>query len=254
VICCACKLLVVGLLCLAWLSIVPARSAGDPPATGFVRQVYKDAMGQEFNYAVFVPLDYKGDKPYPLILFLHGLGESGTDGKQVEVGIGPAIAKREKTFPSIVVFPQAAKPTREIFDTWYADQPDGKRALAILDIVQKQYKVDPRRVYLTGLSMGGFGTWSLAATFPDRWAAIAPVCGGGDPKWADKIKHIACWAFHGEKDDAVPVKYSRQMIAALKAAGAEPKYDEYKDVGHNSWDRAYDTDGLFEWLLKQRLK
>jgi predicted peptidase len=244
----------VGLLGLAWLSFARARAANDPPATGFVRQTYKDETGKEYNYVVFVPLDYKGDRPYPLILFLHGLGECGTDGKQVNVGLGPAIVKREKTFPFITLFPQAVKPTREIFNTWLPDQPDGKRALAMLDIVQKQYNVDPRRVYLTGLSMGGFGTWGLAAAYPERWAALAPVCGGGDPRQIEKVKHIPCWCFHGDKDDAVPVKYSRQMIEALKAAGAQPNYDEYKDVGHNSWDRAYDTPELYEWLLKQRLK
>ena len=101
--------------------------------------------------------------------------------------------------------------------------------------------------------MGGFGTWSLAAAFPERWAAIVPICGGGDARQAEKIKHIPCWCFHGDKDEAVPVQASQRMITALKAAGGQPIYDEYKDVEHNSWDRAYGTPELYEWLLKQRL-
>ena len=126
-----------------------------------------------------MPHDYKGDKEYPLILFLHGSGETGTDGKkQTKVGLGPAMRKQEKTFPFFVLFPQSQK------RTWKADSKDAKRALAILDEVQKEYKIDDKRLYLTGLSMGGYGTWSLAAKYPDRWAAIVPVCGGGDPDQA----------------------------------------------------------------------
>ncbi|HZT82536.1 MAG TPA: prolyl oligopeptidase family serine peptidase, partial [Gemmataceae bacterium] len=209
---------------------------------------------------LFVPPDYKGDKPYPVILFLHGAGETGTDGeRQAKVGIGPAIKKQEKTFPFLVVFPQSQK------RTWQADSADAQRALAILAEVQKQYKTDPKRVYLTGLSMGGFGTWSLAAKYPDKWAAIVPVCGGvvrpkdkeapGKLKAvAEKIKHIPCWCFHGDADKAVPVQMSRDIIKALQDAGGKPKYTEYPGVGHNSWDKAYGTKELYEWLLMQKLK
>ena len=102
--------------------------------------------------------------------------------------------------------------------------------------------------------MGGFGTWSLAARYPEKWAAIVPICGGGDPKEADKIKDIPCWCFHGDADTAVKVESSRKMIAALKEAGGKPKYDEYAGVGHNSWDKAYGTKELYEWLLMQKLK
>ncbi|HKB35517.1 MAG TPA: hypothetical protein VKD72_03625, partial [Gemmataceae bacterium] len=125
--------------------------------TGFLDKVYKDKDGAEIKYVVFVPHDYKGDQPYPLILFLHGAGETKGGSKQpVEVGIGTAIKKREKTFPFITIIPQAQ--TRG----WQAEGANAKMALAMLEDVQKEYKVDPKRVYLTGLSMGGFGTWSLA--------------------------------------------------------------------------------------------
>jgi predicted peptidase len=222
--------------------------AADPP-TGFIDRVYKGTDGAEAKYVIFVPADYKGDKPYPVILFLHGAGETGTDGtKQTKTGIGPAIRKQEKTFPCIVVFPQSQK------RSWRADSEDGKRALAILEEVKKDYKVDDKRIYLTGLSMGGFGTWSMAAAHPDKWAAIVPICGSGSPATAEKIKDIPCWCFHGDADTAVKVEGSRNMIKALEAAGAKPKYSEYPGVGHNSWDKAYGTKELWEWLLMQQKK
>jgi predicted peptidase len=222
----------------------PARAA--ETKTGFLDRVHKDADGKVAKYVLFVPHGYKGDKAYPLILFLHGSGETGTDGKkQATVGLAPAIKKREKEFPFFAVFPQSQK------RTWRANTDDGKRALAILEEVEKEYKIDGKRIYLTGLSMGGFGTWDFAFAKPNKWAAIVPICGGGDPSKAAKIKGIPCWCFHGDADKAVKVEFSRKIIAALKEAGADPKYTEYPDVGHNSWDKAYATKELYEWLLKQ---
>jgi predicted peptidase len=239
--------LALGVGCLLCLSLAQVR-AGEK-LHGFLDRVYKDTDGAEAKYVLFVPYDYRGDKPYALILFLHGAGETGTDGKKpAAVGLGPAIKKQEKKFPFLAVFPQSQK------RTWRADTGDGKRALAVLDEVMKKYNVDPKRVYLTGLSMGGFGTWSLAVQDPDRWAAIVPVCGGGNPKQAGKIKDIPCWCFHGDADKAVRVDLSRAMIKALNDAGGHPKYTEYPGVGHNSWDKAYGTPALYEWLLKQHLK
>ncbi len=216
---------------------------------GFLDRVHKDADGKEAKYVLFVPQSYKSDKEYPLILFLHGSGETGTDGKKAAaVGLGPAIRNKEKDFGFIAIFPQSQE------RTWLAGSDDAKRALAILAKVQKEYKVDAKRIYLTGLSMGGFGTWSLAAKYPEQWAAIVPVCGGGDPKDAKIIKNIPCWCFHGDADKAVSVEMSREMIEAIKKAGGSPKYTEYPGVGHNSWDKAYGTAELYEWLLMQKLK
>ena len=165
----------------------------------------------------------------------------------MEVGIGPAVEKREKNFPALVIIPQAEK-------TWRAGSPDSKRALDILAEVEKEYKVDDKRVYLTGLSLGGMGTWSLAMAHPDKWAAIVPICGRGDTSKAEKIKDLPCWCFHGDADRAVDVEGSRKMIEALKKAGGDPRYTEYPGVGHNSWDKAYGTDELYDWLLKQHKK
>lgn len=230
------------------LLIVPGFvMAAEPVKTGIVNKTFKNADGHESPYVVFVPHDYDGSKAYPVILFLHGSGETKGGSKQpVQVGIGPAIKERDKSFPFITVIPQSEK------RTWKADSEDGQRAIAILDEVMKEYKTDPNRVYLTGLSMGGYGTWSLAAAHPKKWAAIAPVCGGGDPASAETIKDLPCWCFHGDMDKAVPVSRSREMIAALKAAGGSPKYTEYPGVPHNSWDKAYGTDELYTWMLEQK--
>ena len=216
--------------------------------TGFIDKVHKDADGKEAKYVVFVPKDYDGKKEYPVILFLHGSGETGTDGKkQVGTGLGKAIEKMPD-FGFIAVFPQSQ------LRSWQAGKPDADRALAILEAEMKTYKADPNRVYLTGLSMGGYGTWSLAAKYPDKWAAIVPVCGGGNPADAAKIKDIPCWDFHGDADTAVKVEKSRDMIKALKEAGGKPEYTEYPGVGHNSWDKAYGTKELYPWLLKHAKK
>ena len=216
--------------------------------TGFVNKIHKE-KGGDVKYIVFVPESYKGDKEFPVILFLHGAGESGTDGKkQAAVGLGKAIRDMKEDFPFIAVFPQSQK------GGWSASSVEGKRAMAILDEVLATYKTDKKRVYLTGLSMGGYGTWSHAAAYPERWAAIAPVCGGGDPKSAAKFKDVPCWCFHGDADKAVKVQQSRDMIKALKDAGGNPRYDEYPGVGHNSWDRAYGNAELYTWFLKHTTK
>lgn len=222
--------------------------------TGFLERVIKDDGG-EHKYTLFVPENYSPERKWPVLLFLHGAGERGTDNtKQVAVGIGPAIRKRAKSFPFITILPQCEDTkTRPIFG-WSPDRADGKRALAILDQVESEYATDPDRIYLTGLSMGGFGTWNFAATYPDRFAAIAPVCGGGSPESAAKVAHLPVWCFHGGADPVVPPVLSRRMIEALQKEGAQPKYTEYPGVGHNSWDHAYDTDELYDWLLAHQRK
>ena len=228
------------------LCLIPSPVRAGEFMTGLLDRTFTDADGKEAKYALFVPHDYNGDKAYPLVLFLHGAGETGSDGKkQTYVGLGPVARMNADKFHFFILFPQSQD------HTWNADSKDGQRALDMLAAVQKEYKIDDKRLYLTGLSMGGFGTWSLAAKYPDRWAAIVPICGGGDPEQAKALKDIPCWVFHGDADPAVPVKRSRDMIEALKAVGGQPKYDEYAGVGHNSWEMAYNTPALYEWLLMQ---
>lgn len=229
------------------LTCVQALQAGEAK-TGFLDKIHKGKDG-DAKYIVFVPSEYNGEKAYPVILFLHGSGETGTDGqKQAKAGLAKAIRDKQGKVPFIVVFPQSQQ------RTWRAGSDDANRALAILEEVQKDYKTDRKRVYLTGLSMGGSGTWSLAAAYPERWAAIAPICGGGDPKNVEKIKSLPCWCFVGDKDSAKLVENNRNLMKSLKDAGAAVRYDEYPGVGHNSWDRAYATADLYTWFLKHSTK
>ena len=237
---------VAALLGAALLCLAPSPVRAAEIMTGLLDRTITDADGKEAKYVLFVPHGYSADKAYPLVLFLHGAGETGADGKkQTYVGLGPVARMQEKNFPFFIIFPQSQE------HSWQAGSKDADRALAILAAVQKEYKIDDKRLYLTGLSMGGFGTWSLAAKYPDRWAAIAPVCGGGDVEHAKVIKDIPCWVFQGDADTAVAPKRSREMVDALKAIGAAPKYTEYAGVGHNSWEMAYNTPELYEWLLQQ---
>jgi predicted peptidase len=239
-----------GIALILTASIVLPASAGEMEH-GFVNKVFKGEKG-DAKYVLFVPHGYNGEKDFPLILFLHGAGERGDDGQApVRQGIGNAIKfkGKEKSFPFFVIFPQANKN-----GTWKASGDDARRAMAMLKEVEKYYKIDSKRIYLTGLSLGGMGTWSLAAAHPDKWAAIVPICGGGDPATAEKIKHIPCWCFCGDKDAPKLLGGCRAMIKALKDAGAEPRYSEFPYVGHNSWDSAYVTPELYPWLLSHQRK
>ncbi|MBX7167096.1 MAG: dienelactone hydrolase family protein [Pirellulales bacterium] len=214
--------------------------------TGFLSRSYQDAEGVEHKYVVFVPAAYDGNTPFPLIIFLHGAGERGTDNeKQVAVGLGPVVRKQAATFPAIVLFPQAEK-------SWMAGSPDLQRAAAELDRVEQDYRVDLTRVYATGLSMGGRGTWDLVASHPDRFAAAALICGFYNFDTIEPLAKIPTWFFHGDSDPVVPVRNSRQAHEKLKALNAAVQYTEYPGVKHDSWLQAYDTAELYTWLFAQR--
>lgn len=205
--------------------------------------------GRSVKYQVCLPAGYDAAKAMPLILFLHGSGEAGDDGvKQSSVGIGPAIKKNPKGWaPYITVIPQKPKERGGWMD-------HEALMLGVVEKTKKEYKIDDARLYLTGLSMGGYGSWMLAAKTPGMWAAVAPVCGGGNPADGPKLKDLPIWAFHGDKDNAVPLKKSQDMIDAIKAAGGEPKLTVYPGVGHNSWDKAYQDEKLWEWFLQHAKK
>ena len=203
--------------------------------------------GQNRKYSLYVPKEYDGKTPLPVILFLHGSGERGMDGIAPTVaGIGPAILKSPDSFPAIVIFPQAKK-------TWKAGSPDAADALAALDEVQSEWNTDPRRVILTGLSMGGEGAWQIGARYPERFAAVVPVCGRCKVDLAPSLAKRPVWSVIGDLDKLEPLQETRAMIQALRQAGATPKYTEYRSVPHNSWDRAYNNADLIAWMLKQSL-
>jgi len=231
-----------------------ARAAEAAPAgvqTGQHPQTLKTDATEagEVRYLLYVPAEYtKTDKKWPLVLFLHGLGESGEDLEKVKVHGPPKLAAAGKAFPFLCASPQCPK------GKWWS-HPDRLAGLvALLGHLQKAYRVDPDRVYLTGLSMGGFGTWALATKEPKRFAAIAPICGRGDPEKAARIAHIPAWVFHGGKDGVVQPRHSEDMVKALKAAGGHPKFTIYPDAGHDSWTKTYANPEFWKWLLAQKRK
>lgn len=225
-------------------------SAGEVQ-TGFVDKVFRDQEG-DHHYVVYVPSDYTPDKKWPIVLFLHGSGARGSDNRrQINEGLGPAIREDPSRCPAIVVFPQAETLSVMPINAWFPTSPDGQRALVFLDLAEKEYSTDPDRVYLTGLSMGGIGSWAQALNDPDRWAAVVPICGGGNQHDAQKIAHLPIWVFHGSLDTTIPVAFSRTMVKSLKKAGGNPRYTEYPTVGHNSWTRAYREPELWPWLFSQ---
>lgn len=196
----------------------------------------------EINYLLALPEGYAADtaRKWPLVLFLHGSGESGNDLEKVKVHALPKLVEGGKKFPFIVVSPQSSG------FGWDAEQ-----LFRMLLDIKKKYRVDDDRVYLTGLSMGGFGTWALATRHPEMFAAIAPICGGGNPEEAWKIRYVPVWCFHGAKDNVVPITASRRMIDALKPLNPAVKFTVYPEAGHDSWTETYNNDSLYTWLLAQ---
>lgn len=201
-------------------------------------------------YLLTLPHGYSSAAdPWPLILFLHGAGERGTDVDALR-GYGmPKIAIREREFPFITVSPVCP------VNRWWLDYMPV--LIDLVDDVQARYHVDPDRVYLTGLSMGGYGTWHLAVEYPDRFAAIAPICGGslwayGLPERVPAISHVPAWVFHGAQDDVVPLEASEVLVNTLKAGGGEVRFTVYPEAKHDSWTETYDNPELYTWFLAQR--
>lgn len=230
----------------AWVLFVSLATSAS--AQQFVAGVYKDETG-EHKYQVFVPAGYRAGQPVPAILFLHGAGERGTDNqKQIQVGLGPYVKARGSNFPFLAVFPQAEDKQSPLLTPWTAGQPDAERALKILDQVQQQYSIDPKRISLVGWSMGGYGAWSLGAAHPDKWAAVVALSGGGDPATAVNLKDVPVWAFHGSRDQVVPPSASQAMVEALKAAGGNVTYNEFPNAGHTIFGETFGNDGFVTWL------
>ena len=204
------------------------------------------------EYLLFHPDDFGAEgRRWPLLVFLHGLGERAPDLDKVKVHGPPRLiheGRDDLLQPFVVLSPQC--PER---DYWTNEAP-----MAALEQLIEEIASDPRidreRIYVTGMSMGGYATWMLAARNPQRFAAIAPVCGGGDPQHAASIAHLPVWAFHGAKDSVVPWQRSQEMIDALQSAGAQPRFTVYPESDHDSWTETYDNPELYSWLLEQRLQ
>jgi predicted peptidase len=230
--------------------------------TGFLDRSIT-VVGTAYKYQVYVPDDWSRGEKWPIILFLHGSGERGDDGLlQTAVGLPVAIRNDRSRFPAVIVIPQCRK------GVWWRDAPMDEVAIKTLEAAQKEFHGDLQRTYLTGLSMGGYGTWHLAAKFPGRFAALVPICGGvirpeelkkNPPTSQELYENVAkkigsgtpVWIFHGDADDSVPVSESRNMAAAMKELNGEVHYTEYPEVGHNSWDKAYAEPELMTWMLSK---
>ncbi len=196
---------------------------------------------QEMQYLLYLPDDYSvKNESWPLLIFLHGAGERGMDIEKVKVHGPPKLIGEGHLFPFMVASPQCPDD-----QSWDVDLLD-----ALLSNILKKYQIDERRIYLTGLSMGGFGTWLWASRYPDRFAAIAPICGGGDTGQICNVKNIPVWAFHGAKDNVVPVERSRGLVDALNKCGGEVRLTIYPEAGHDSWTETYDNPELYRWLLQ----
>lgn len=212
---------------------------------GEFRNHVLESDGETFRCVVYVPDDYSPETRWPAFLFLHGSGERGSDGiKQSTVGLGRAIREHPERFPCIAIMPQCPGDRR-----W--EGPMESVALNILQQSINQYRIDPDRIVLTGLSLGGYGTWSIGSQDAAMFAAMVPICGGGDPQNVDQLKTIPIWCFHGDKDNVVPVSRSREMVEAIRAIGGNIQYTEYPGVKHNSWDPTYGDADVIAWMLDQ---
>jgi len=219
----------------------PVISPGQHAQT-FERTITKTLSCQ---YLLFLPEDYgRKQQKWPMILFLHGAGERGSDLKKVKIHGPPKFVEKQKDFPFIVVSPQCPQ------DDWWPEKTEV--LINLLDDILSRYDIDTERIYLTGLSMGGYGTWSLACAYPERFVAIAPICGGGSLYMAHKLKDMPVWAFHGAKDKVVPLKESQEMVNAIKDTGGNARLTVYPNAGHDCWTQAYNNKELYDWFLKHR--
>lgn len=239
------------LICIIWLGVVGVSPGlrGEPVETVPALRRQGEARDTvtvqvRINYLESLPAGYDADaaKRWPLVIFLHGSGERGVDLKQVAKHGPPKLVEAGREFPFILLSPQC--PPGQWWDLAALD--------VWLDGVVRKYRVDADRIYLTGLSMGGYATWGWAQRSPGRFAAIVPVCGGGDPTQGAKLKALPVWAFHGAKDPTVPLARTEEMIAAIKAAGGEPRVTIYPEAPHDSWTETYANDEVFAWMLAQK--
>lgn len=229
----------------------------------FQPRTYEGPTGLKISYRLLVPATQDEGQSYPLVLFLHGAGERGDD-NTVQLVHGMADLCSDEMMarhPAFVMAPQCPTERRWSEVDWSApsstlpDEPSDAMAATIeaLDALCDEFPIDQSRIYITGLSMGGYGTWDALARYPGKFAAAIPICGGGDPAQAEHMLDTPIWVFHGDEDTAVPVGRSREMVEALIELGASPIYTEYEGVGHNSWTETYANRVVWDWLFAQSL-
>lgn len=217
--------------------------SGEPAGGKQVARESQVSLESKQRYWLYLPEGYTAEKKYPLVLFLHGRGERGSNLDAVLTHGPPKLVKEGKSFPFIMVAPQLDG----VHMFWQTNE-----LLALLDHIEAEYSVDADRVYCTGLSMGGFATWALGVAAPERFAALLPICGGGDPPNAGRLKGIPIWVFHGADDPVVRVSLSEDIVNAIKKAGGTPRFTSYPGVKHDSWTETYNNPEVYEWMLQQQ--
>ena len=235
--------------------------APDDPLKLFQKHLFKSTGGQELPYRLLKPWNFEPDKDYPLIVFLHGSRARGSDNvRHLNGSSGPGITlwtsnALQRDYPSFVLAPQSRTTWVR---TWaLVDRPVNRQeplelVIKLIENLKQHHNIDPRRIYVSGVSMGGFGVWSAITRHPTFFAGAVPVCGGGNPQLV-KRNATPVWAFHGSKDTRVSPRRSREMVAALRRVGANVKYTEYKGVRHDSWRLAFKEPELVPWLFSQKL-
>ena len=245
----------------AFLAVLLLVLPGFRQADDWEKREQKDAKGAKLSYRLFKPKAAAGKEKLPLVLFLHGAGERGEDNEaQLKHAVKYFVAAQTQ-FPCYIAAPQCPAKAQWVDTPWGnpkhtmpAQPSDPMRlALEMIAALEKEFPIDSKRLYVTGLSMGGFGTWDVIQRNPKKWAAAVPVCGGADDALAPVIAKIPVWVFHGGNDDVVKTARSRNITEALKKAGGSPKYTEYPGVGHGCWDQAYQEKELLPWLFAQKL-
>jgi acetyl esterase/lipase len=246
------------LICFLFYVFCVSAEASD----SYMARVYTNT--QVLPYRLLQPSPYNPEKKYPLVIFFHGAGERGTD-NQKQLVHGTSLFSNEENrrrFPCFVFAPQCPEEQQWVDMPWTADsgvrppQPSMPMHLALngLESLLHEFSIDTNRIYVTGLSMGGFGTWDLITRFPGRFAAAAPICGGGDEHTVTPtVARVPLWTFHSADDNVVKVHRTRNMVEAMRAAGGSPKYFEYSGLGHGSWGKAYAEPEFLPWMFAQRL-
>lgn len=244
-------LMLLGLLALVFVGSTLPAVAQDEPTPG--KQVAQKLVSQadpqsSIRYWLYLPQDYgKDDREWPVMLFLHGSGERGEELKAVKVHGPPKLVEQaQPDFPFILISPQCPK------DHWWPGDIQQHLLAELVEHVVAKFKTDRRRVVVTGLSMGGFGSWEMTARHPHVFAAAVPICGRGDPQAGEKLKSTPFWVFHGAKDFGVPLKFSETMVEAVTKADGQAKLTVYPEAGHDSWTETYNNNAVYEWLLAQK--
>ena len=213
-----------------------------------IEDEFKTVHYETLKYYLYFPPDYDSTsrEKFPLLLFLHGGGEAGGSLENLQINGPPKMIVEGKQFPFLILAPQHPE-KRKFWNT--------RAVIHLLDHVIEEHQVDPNRIYLTGLSRGGSAAWELAVQYPDKFAAMAVVCGMAPVPYADWIdRDMPIWVFHGEQDPVIPVEESENMVARLKKMGYDVRFTKYPDVGHDSWTRAYENDELYTWFVKYKRK